>query len=355
MRLDLSCLSPRRRKVAAVSAVAVAVAGICAVTATLPAFAATGCNVTYTDSSWTENTGTGGFTANISVTNLGDPMTAWTLKFTLPSGQTLGQGWSANWTSSGTAVTATNLSYNGSLSTGASTGIGFNGRWSGTYSSPTAFTLNGVTCNGGGSTSGAPSSSASSPGASSSASPSSSPSSSTPPCTTDCPAHVDNPYAGAKGYVNPEWKAKADAEPAAAGSPTPRPPSGWTGSPRSHGTSTSMGLRAHLDAALTQDAASGCAPLVVQFVIYNLPGRDCSALASNGELPGRRRSEPLQDRVHRPDRRDHGRPEVRQPAHRQHHRDRLAAEPGHQPRACPACAAVRHVPTAPTSRASSTP
>src|SRR5689334_23739450 len=39
-----------------------------------------------------------------------------------------------------------------------------------------------------------------------------------------------------------------------------------------------MGMRAHLDAALSQGAS------YIQFVIYNLPGRDCAALASNGEL-----------------------------------------------------------------------
>ena len=42
-----------------------------------------------------------------------------------------------------------------------------------------------------------------------------------------------------------------------------------------------MGLRDHLDEALTQ---KGVRQLVIQIVIYNLPGRDCSALASNGEL-----------------------------------------------------------------------
>ncbi len=42
-----------------------------------------------------------------------------------------------------------------------------------------------------------------------------------------------------------------------------------------------MGLRAHLDEALRQ---KGSGELVVQLVIYNLPGRDCAALASNGEL-----------------------------------------------------------------------
>jgi cellulose 1,4-beta-cellobiosidase len=45
-----------------------------------------------------------------------------------------------------------------------------------------------------------------------------------------------------------------------------------------------MGLVQHLNEAVTQDAANGSAPLVFQMVIYDLPGRDCAALASNGEL-----------------------------------------------------------------------
>jgi cellulose 1,4-beta-cellobiosidase len=49
-------------------------------------------------------------------------------------------------------------------------------------------------------------------------------------------------------------------------------------------TTGSMGLADHLDAAVAQDAANGATPLVFQFVVYNLPGRDCAALASNGEL-----------------------------------------------------------------------
>ncbi|MEU5897576.1 MULTISPECIES: glycoside hydrolase family 6 protein [Streptomyces] len=91
-------------------------------------------------------------------------------------------------------------------------------------------------------------------------------------------ARVDNPYAGAKVYVNPEWKAKADAEPG--GSRVSGRPTGvWLDRIAAiEGAGGKMGLRAHLDAALRQGAG------VVQLVIYNLPGRDCSALASNGEL-----------------------------------------------------------------------
>ena len=44
-----------------------------------------------------------------------------------------------------------------------------------------------------------------------------------------------------------------------------------------------MGLQAHLDAALAQQ--QGSTPEVFNFVVYDLPGRDCNALASNGELP----------------------------------------------------------------------
>ena len=89
---------------------------------------------------------------------------------------------------------------------------------------------------------------------------------------------VDNPYQGAQGYVNPEWKAHADAE--AGGSRISNNPTAvWLDRIAAiAGSSTSMGLRDHLDAAVAQGAG------YIQFVIYNLPGRDCAALSSNGEL-----------------------------------------------------------------------
>jgi cellulose 1,4-beta-cellobiosidase len=89
--------------------------------------------------------------------------------------------------------------------------------------------------------------------------------------------HVDNPYVGGKGYVNPEWsdQAGADGGSAIANQPT----AVWLDRIAAiNGVNGGMGLRAHLDAALAQGAT------YAQFVIYDLPGRDCSALASNGEL-----------------------------------------------------------------------
>ncbi|HET9958913.1 MAG TPA: glycoside hydrolase family 6 protein [Polyangiaceae bacterium] len=100
------------------------------------------------------------------------------------------------------------------------------------------------------------------------------------PGTGTAGPRVDNPYAGVKGYVNPEWKAKADAEPG--GSRVSDNPTGvWMdriAAIAGTGSSSSMGLRDHLDAALAQGAG------YIQVVIYNLPGRDCAALSSNGEL-----------------------------------------------------------------------
>ena len=135
-----------RGRVAAAVAGLVVTAGVAAVTFAPTANAASGCQVSYTTSSWS-----GGFTANISITNLGSPITSWTLGFTLPGGEAAGQGWSATFSQSGQAVIATNVSYNGSLATNASTSIGFNGTFSGaTYpGDPTTFTLNGTACNGG--------------------------------------------------------------------------------------------------------------------------------------------------------------------------------------------------------------
>jgi cellulose 1,4-beta-cellobiosidase len=93
-------------------------------------------------------------------------------------------------------------------------------------------------------------------------------------------AHVENPYAGARGYVNPEWseKARADGGAAIANVST----GVWLDRIAAiNGGTNRMGLRAHLDEALEQ---AGGSPLTIQVVIYNLPNRDCSALASNGEL-----------------------------------------------------------------------
>ncbi len=254
-------LNGQRRWAAAGVVVATAVATF-GVALSAPAGAAPGCRVDYTANNW----GGGGFGAAVKITNLGDAVSGWTLKFTFPGSQRVTQGWSATWTQSGADVTAANASWNGSLGTGASVDIGFNGSYTGsTNANPATFTLNGTTCTG-----------------------------LVPPTTTttttttttsdpnpDPGNRVDNPYVGARQYVNPDWSAKAAAEPG--GSRVANQPTGvWIDRIAAiTGTVDSRGVAGHLDEAVRQAAGS---PLVIQFVIYNLPGRDCSALASNGEL-----------------------------------------------------------------------
>jgi hypothetical protein len=120
-------------------------AGLLTVLASVPASAAVACSVDYTVNDWGN-----GFGGNVKITNSGDPWTSWTLGFAFPGNQKITQGWSANWTQSGANVTATNLSWNGNLSNGQSTNIGFNGSYTGTNAKPASFTVNGVSCNGGG-------------------------------------------------------------------------------------------------------------------------------------------------------------------------------------------------------------
>ncbi|HEY7488561.1 MAG TPA: glycoside hydrolase family 48 protein [Streptosporangiaceae bacterium] len=110
-----------------------------------PASAAVQCSVNYTKNDW----GTG-FTANVAINNLGDPLTGWTLRFSFTGNQTLQQsGWNGTWTQSGQNVTVVNAPYNGNIATGGSAqGIGANFTYSGTNANPTSFSINNVACNG---------------------------------------------------------------------------------------------------------------------------------------------------------------------------------------------------------------
>nr|MDT0658982.1 cellulase family glycosylhydrolase [Micromonospora sp. DSM 115978] len=135
----------RRPALLASGAAAALVAASLAVLSFPASAATTGCSVTYTvQSQWP-----GGFSSNVAITNLGSPITSWTLAFSFPNtSQRVSQGWSATWSQSGARVSATSLSWNGSLGTGGSTAIGFVGSWSGANPVPTTFTLNGTTCTG---------------------------------------------------------------------------------------------------------------------------------------------------------------------------------------------------------------
>jgi glucuronoarabinoxylan endo-1,4-beta-xylanase len=114
-------------------------------TATATSTPGTSCAIGYTlNSQWP-----GGFSAAISIKNTASTaISSWTLQFSFPGSQEITDGWDGNFTQSGNTVTITNASWNGSISPGGSLGSqpGFNGSWSGSNPSPTAFTLNGVAC-----------------------------------------------------------------------------------------------------------------------------------------------------------------------------------------------------------------
>ena len=113
-------------------------------------------------------------------------------------------------------------------------------------------------------------------------------------------SHVTNPYSGANWYVNPNYTAEADSS-AASASGTLATQMQYIGTQPTYiwldhigaiygGTDNASGiggtdrasLQAQLQAALAADTSGK--PELFPIVIYDLPDRDCAALASNGEL-----------------------------------------------------------------------
>lgn len=109
-------------------------------------------------------------------------------------------------------------------------------------------------------------------------------------------ARVDNPFVGATQYVNPDYANLIDTSIARVSDSDLKakmetvkkyPTAVWLdriaaiyGGAENGGRKS---LEQTLDEVLTQK--QGNTPIVATFVIYDLPGRDCHALASNGELP----------------------------------------------------------------------
>jgi cellulose 1,4-beta-cellobiosidase len=113
-------------------------------------------------------------------------------------------------------------------------------------------------------------------------------------CTTNCAQHVADPYTGAKPYLNPDYVAEVNAQVSADGGNAAEAAVAnnqtaiWLDTIASiNGGTTATGTRTGLMQQLTNAAAQGTTstPSLVEIVIYDLPGRDCAALASNGEIP----------------------------------------------------------------------
>ncbi|MGC5308748.1 glycosyl hydrolase [Micromonospora zamorensis] len=106
--------------------------------------AASTCQVRYQ----TTNDWGSGATTSVLVTNTStSDVNGWTLAWTFPGNQVIGDIWSATKTQSGASATATNLGYNADIpANGGTVSLGFNVTYSGSNPAPTAFTLNGTTC-----------------------------------------------------------------------------------------------------------------------------------------------------------------------------------------------------------------
>ncbi|HEY1572373.1 MAG TPA: glycoside hydrolase family 6 protein [Pseudonocardiaceae bacterium] len=251
--------------------------------------AASGCSVTYSIvTQWDV-----GFTNDIKVTNTGDPITSWTLKYSYSAGQALQSGWNGEWSQTGSNVTVTSETWNGALATGATVDMGANFAYSGTNPAPTSFSFNGVQCTTGGTTAPPPTTTTAAPPptTTTAAPPPPTTTTATPPPTTTTAApppgtHVADPFTGAVSYLNPDYVAEvnANATTAAQRSVASFPTAIWLDTMSAiagGGTTGRTGLAAQLDDALAKTTS----PETVEIVVYDLPGRDCAALASNGEIP----------------------------------------------------------------------
>ncbi|MHA4947205.1 extracellular catalytic domain type 1 short-chain-length polyhydroxyalkanoate depolymerase [Micromonospora sp. SD19] len=100
------------------------------------------CRVGYTVNAWNN-----GLTASVAITNTGTTaVNGWALTFTLPSGQRITGGWNAQYAPTSGAVTARNVSYNGTIAPNASVEIGFQATHEGGTGKPASFALNGAAC-----------------------------------------------------------------------------------------------------------------------------------------------------------------------------------------------------------------
>ena len=252
-----------------------------------------------------------GFNADVTIKNTGSAISNWTLTWAFAGDQKITNAWNTTATQSGKNVSAVNAAHNGSIPTGGMASFGFSASYSGTNDIPGSFVLNGVVCNGGGGITNTPTFTATvtpsitasptgpTPTLTFTATISATPTGPTPtPTLTITPSltptnppvgtHLDNPFVGATFYKNVDYVAEinaaADLKGGTLGTAMRQvanyPTFIWLDSIDAvNGTNGyPRGLAGHLDEAVAQGANA------IGIVVYDLPNRDCSALASNGEL-----------------------------------------------------------------------
>lgn len=103
------------------------------------------CHVGYTTNGDSTN-----FTAKIVITNTSRyVINGWTLRFTLPPGQTFRTGWEARWEVAGQNITGHSLSYNSVVESERSVSVAFYATGSVNGPRPAQFSVNDYPCAGG--------------------------------------------------------------------------------------------------------------------------------------------------------------------------------------------------------------
>lgn len=95
-----------------------------------------------------------GFGADVVVTNRGASLQSWTLEWEYTQGQRVTSLWNGSFSQNGGAVTVRDAGWNAALPSGGSVSFGFIGALTGANGSPRNFRLNGVSCEGGGTSTG---------------------------------------------------------------------------------------------------------------------------------------------------------------------------------------------------------
>jgi Cellulose binding domain len=137
-------MSPVRARAAlgAGLAAVLAVAGAVVALVTAPsAGAATGCQASYRVNEWS-----GGFVGYVDITAGSSAVHGWQVTWNYTGGQKVTSFWNAQITQSGTAVSASNLSYNADIPAGGTLEFGLQGTWSGSDPAPTDITVTGTGC-----------------------------------------------------------------------------------------------------------------------------------------------------------------------------------------------------------------
>src|SRR6266508_5085343 len=255
------------------------------------------CQVTYAfQSVWQD-----GFVTNLTIRNSGaNAFNGWTLTWTFPGNQRITNLWNANWTQSGQAVTTSNnADWNRVIAVGGQYQFGFQATYSGTNAVPTNFAVNGVACGGsvttttaGQTTTTAGQTTTTSGQTTTTSGQTTTTSGQTTTTSGGGGTHFENPYVGARLYINPDYAAQVQAQAAADG--------GTLGQQEARvaqfstavwldriaavtgGSGVTRTLQGHLDEAVRQQGSGP--PVAITIVVYDLPNRDCAALASNGEL-----------------------------------------------------------------------